>query len=253
MMTVLTEKVVLITGALSDIGRATAQAFAKVGYSVVLNHRSKADEAAQFANELVHDFGAPQAIGVQADIRIRSEVMGMFEQIYVRMGRLDVLVNNAGINRDNAFLEMTEEEWETVTNTVLKGTFMCSQEFARCYTGTDGSIINFGATTAITGRKNGANYCPARAGVLTLTKCLALELAPRIRVNTITPGRIDTEEVRLRYHTDDPEIRKDFERDVPLKRMGEAADVASMIIYLVESGKYITGQNMIVDGGLMMR
>ena len=184
---------------------------------------------------------------------MRVEVAAMFEQVYAKFGRLDVLVNNAGINRDNAFLEMTDEEWETVTDTVLKGTFMCSQEFARRYTGKSGSIINFGATTAITGRKNGANYCPSRAGVLTLTKCMALELAPNIRVNTVTPGRIDTEEVRLRYHTDDPEIRKSFEQDVPMKRMGDPADVASMILYLVESGKYITGQNMIVDGGLLMR
>ncbi|MBA4319240.1 MAG: short-chain dehydrogenase, partial [Flavobacterium sp.] len=77
--------------------------------------------------------------------------------------------------------------------------------------------------------------------------------APNIRVNTVTPGRIDTEEVRMRYHTDDPEIRKSFEQDVPLKRMGVPADVASMILYLVENGNYITGQNMIVDGGLLMR
>ena len=247
------EKVVLITGALSDIGRATAQAFARMGYSVAVNHRSKADEAARFAASLVRDCGALQAIAVQADIRVRAEVAAMFEQIYAQFGRLDVLVNNAGINRDNAFLEMSDEEWQTVTDTVLKGTFMCSQEFARRFQGTSGSIINFGATTAITGRKNGANYCPARAGVLTLTKCLALELAPNIRVNTVTPGRIDTEEVRLRYHTDDPEVRHTFEQDVPLKSMGEPEDIASMILYLVESGSYITGQNMIVDGGLLMR
>jgi 3-oxoacyl-[acyl-carrier protein] reductase len=252
-MVVSTEKVVLITGALSDIGRATAQALARVGYSVALNHRSKADEAARFADELVHQWGAPQAAAVQADIRRRVEVAAMFEQIYKQFGRLDMLVNNAGINRDNAFLDMSDEEWETVTDTILKGTFMCSQEFARRYKGTSGSIINFGATTGITGRKNGANYCPARAGVLTLTKCLALELAPNIRVNTVTPGRIDTEEVRVRYHTDDPEIRKSFEKDVPLKRMGEPDDIASMIMVLVESGTYITGQNMIVDGGLLMR
>lgn len=252
-MAISTEKVVLITGALSDIGRATAQAFARAGYSVALNHRSKADEAARFADELIREWGAPSAVTVQADIRQRAEVVAMFERLYKQFGRLDVLVNNAGINRDNSFLEMTDEEWETVTDTVLKGTFMCSQEFARRYQGASGSIINFGATTGITGRKNGANYCPVRAGVLTLTKCLALELAPNIRVNTVTPGRIDTEEVRMRYHTDDPKIRKVFEQDVPLQRMGVPEDIASMILYLVESGRYITGQNMIVDGGLLMR
>jgi NAD(P)-dependent dehydrogenase (short-subunit alcohol dehydrogenase family) len=252
-MAVSSEKVVLITGALSDIGRATAQAFARAGYSVAVNHRSKADDAARFADVLVRDCGAPQAIALQADIRHRVEVAAMFEQLYQHFGRLDVLVNNAGINRDNAFLAMSDEEWETVTDTILKGTFMCSQEFARRYQGSGGSIINFGATTGLTGRKNGANYCPARAGVLTLTKCLALELAPNIRVNTVTPGRIDTDEVRVRYHTEDPEIRKAFERDVPLQKMGVPDDIASMILYLVEQGTYITGQNMIVDGGYYMR
>lgn len=248
-----TQKVVLITGALSDIGRATAQAFAGAGYSIALNHRSKADEAARFAEELASKWGAAQAMAVQADIRLRAEVTRMFDQINETFGRVDVLINNAGINRDNSFLEMSDEEWEMVTSTVLKGTFICSQEFARRYSGTSGSIINFGATTAITGRKNGANYCAARAGVLTMTRCMALELAPNIRVNTVTPGRVDTEEVRLRYHTDNPENRMKFEQDVPLKRMGEPSDVASMILYLVESGHYITGQNMIVDGGLLMR
>lgn len=252
-MTVSKEKVVLITGTMSDIGRATARAFAKAGYSVVVNYRQHADKAMRFSRFLVEECGAPESITLQADIRHRPEITKMISQIYDKFGRLDVLVNNAGINLDHPFLELTDVEWDEVMDTILRGTYMCSHEFARWFKGTDGSIINIGSTTAITGRKNGANYCAARAGVLTLTKCMALELAPAIRVNTVTPGRMDTEEVRQRYHTDDPETRKAFEQDVPLKRMGEPEDVASMILYLVESGKYITGQNMIVDGGLMMR
>ena len=246
-------KVVLITGGLSDIGRATAQAFAGAGYAVVLNHRRDAEHARAFAATLMHEWHAPGSAAIQADIRYRAEVQALFEQTYQEFGRLDVLINNAGINRDKPFLEMSDEEWDTVVATILNGTFMCSQEFARRYTGTAGNIVNIGAVTGVTGRKNGANYCSARAAILTLTKCLALELAPRIRVNTVTPGRIDTEELRTRYHLDDAQNRARLEQDVPLKRLGEPEEIAGMITFLVTTGQYITGQNFFVDGGLCMR
>ncbi|HTP10258.1 MAG TPA: SDR family oxidoreductase [Anaerolineae bacterium] len=246
-------QVALITGALSDIGRATAQALAQAGYAVVLNYRHRAEEAAAFAAVLRHEWHAPEAIAIAADVRSRGEVQALYEQIDQALGRVDVLVNNAGINRDQSFLEMSDDEWETVVSTILTGTFICSQEFARRYSGNAGNIINIGAVTAIKGRKNGANYCSARAAILTLTKCLALELAPRIRVNTVTPGRIDTEELQTRYHLDESDNRLRLQQDVPLQRLGEPADVASMIAYLVTAGRYITGQNFFVDGGLFMR
>jgi acetoacetyl-CoA reductase/3-oxoacyl-[acyl-carrier protein] reductase len=180
-------------------------------------------------------------------------VQALFDQIYQAWGRLDVLINNAGLNRDKAFLEMSDEEWETVIATILTGTFMCSQEFARRFSGDSGNIINIGAVTAIKGRKNGVNYCSARAGVVTLTKCIALELAPRIRVNTVTPGRIDTEELRTRYQLDEATKRARYEQEVPLARLGKPEDVAAMILFLVKTGQYVTGQNFFVDGGLFMR
>jgi acetoacetyl-CoA reductase/3-oxoacyl-[acyl-carrier protein] reductase len=130
---------------------------------------------------------------------------------------------------------------------------MCSQEFARRYKGSNGSIINIGAVTALKGRLNGANYCSARAGVLALTKCMAQELAPRIRVNTVTPGRIDTEEVRVRYQLTESHNKARFEKEVPMQRMGTPEEVAEMILYLANVGQYITGQNFLVDGGLFMR
>ena len=246
-------KVVLITGGLSDIGKATAQAFARAGYAVALNHRHKPKEADQLADSLRHDWNAPRSATIQADIRHRAEVQSMFEQAVQTFGRVDVLVNNAGINRDRPFTEMSDEEWDTVLSTVLNGTFMCSQEFARRYHGTEGNIINIGAVSAVKGRKNGANYCSARAGVLALTKCMALELAPNIRVNTVTPGRVDTEELRQRYQLDDEDKRRRYEQEVPMARLGEPAEVAAMILFLVETGKYVTGQNFFVDGGLFMR
>jgi acetoacetyl-CoA reductase/3-oxoacyl-[acyl-carrier protein] reductase len=103
------------------------------------------------------------------------------------------------------------------------------------------------------GRPNGANYCSARAGVLALTKCLAQELAPRIRVNTVTPGRIDTEELRGRYQLADAKNKSRLEQEVPMQRLGTPDEVAEMILYLASAGQYITGQNFLVDGGLYMR
>jgi acetoacetyl-CoA reductase/3-oxoacyl-[acyl-carrier protein] reductase len=110
------------------------------------------------------------------------------------------LINNAGLNIDDSFLNMTDEKWKKVIDTNLTGTFICSQEFAFHFKGEKGHIINFGASTGIKGRKNGVNYCSDKAGVITLTRCLALELAPKIRVNCIIPGLIDTEEVMTRYN-----------------------------------------------------
>ncbi len=246
-------KVVLITGALSDIGRAIAEEFARAGYAIALNHRSRVDEASAFSDSLRKDLPALDTITCQADVRSRPEIHNMFEKVFQTFGRLDVLVNNAGINIDKPFLDMTDEEWDTVVSTILSGTFMCSQEFARRYSGTEGNIINIGAVTAIKGRKNGANYCSARAGILALTKCMALELAPRIRVNAVTPGRINTDELRTRYNLDEPMNLQRSEQEIPLKCLGAPDDIANIILYLVTKGHYITGQNFFVDGGLFMR
>jgi 3-oxoacyl-[acyl-carrier protein] reductase len=245
-------KVVLITGAMSDIGQAAAKAFARLGYNIVLNYRHGTERAAAFADHLRLSENAPRTIAIRADVRARSEIHSLFEQAYQELGRVDVLINNAGINRDKPFLEMSDDEWDTVVTTILTGTFQCSQEFAQRYAGSSGNIINLGALTALKGRKNGANYCSARAAVLVLTKCMALELAPRIRVNTVTPGRIDTTELRARYQIDEPTNRSRLAKEVPLGRFGEADEVASMMTYLVTAGQYITGQNFLVDGGLFM-
>jgi len=243
--------VILITGAMSDIGRATSRAFARLGYSLVLNCRCLPEAVQGFAG-LLRDDGAPAVLPVQADVRSRPEVEAMFEQALRAFGKVDALVSNAGINKDGPFLEMPDEDWRVVMATILDGTFYCSQEFARHYGGRDGSIVNLGAVTAFKGRKYGANYCSARAAVLALTRCMAVELAPRIRVNAVTPGRIDTAELRSRYQLDDLRTRARLEEDVPLERLGRPEDVAGMIAFLVHSAKYVTGQNYFVDGGLYM-
>ncbi|MGZ4386055.1 MAG: SDR family NAD(P)-dependent oxidoreductase [Gaiellaceae bacterium] len=246
-------RVALITGALSDIGRVTAAELARAGFAIALNHRHGPEQARALAEELVREHQAPAAVAIPADVRLRAEVAMLFDRVAAELGQVDVLVNNAGINRDAPFLELSEEDWETVTATILGGTFACSQEFARRYRGESGNIVNIGAVTGLSGRRNGANYCSARAAVLVLTRCMALELAPRIRVNTVTPGKMDTEEVRTRYRLDDPEAKARFAKDVPLQRMGRPEDVAEMIAFLVSADRYVTGQNVLVDGGLLMR
>ncbi|MCX5973595.1 MAG: SDR family oxidoreductase [Coprothermobacterota bacterium] len=248
----LTAQVVLITGAASDIGQATALAFAQAGFAVVVNSHRNRETLDALALSL-QAAGAPQTLVQVADIRHRIQVVAMLDAIFTRFGRLDVLVNNAGLNRDRPFLQLSEEDWDVVVSTILEGTFLCSQEFARRYQGQDGRILNIGSTTALKGRKNGANYCSARAGVLALSKCMALELAPRIRVNVVTPGRIDTREVRARYDLNTEEDRVRFSRDVPIGRMGKPEEVAAMILFLAVQGSYITGQNFFVDGGVYMR
>ena len=245
-------KAVLITGGMSDIGRAAAVAFARDGYAVAVNYRRHAEQAEAFARELHQQHGAPCALALKADIRQRAEVSAMMDAAWQELGGLGVLVNNAGINKDKAFLEMSDEEWHTVLDTILTGSFLCAQGFARRFTGESGCILNLGATTGLKGRKNGVNYCSARAGILTFTKCLALELAPRIRVNTITPGWIDTAEVRERYQLELPENLAKAEASVPLGRLGRPEEIASLMVYLAEAGSYISGQNFFVDGGYYM-
>lgn len=193
------DKVFLITGASRGIGAALARGFARQGQRVVINYARSEAQALALSDELAGEVGDERVWAARADVSRRDDVQRMFAGAYDRFGRVDVLINNAGVNRDGPFLEMTDEMWSAVVGTVLTGTFICAQEFSLRFSGEEGHIINIGALTAIWGRKNGVNYCSARAGVLTLTKCLALELAPRIRVNCVTPGLIATEEVVERY------------------------------------------------------
>jgi len=239
----------LITGGMSDIGRATAVTLARAGYGVAVGFRRDAEAAERFARALADEHGAPQALAIRADIRRRGEVAAMVEQAWIGLGEVRVLVNGAGINRDRPFVEMTDAEWEEVRATVLDGAFYCCQEFARRFQGEEGRILNIGAVTAIRGRKNGVNYCSARAGVVALTKCLAQELAPRISVVTVTPGMIDTAEVGARYNLGAAENRARWEASIPLGRLGSPWDVAGMIEFLARPGCYVNGQNILVDGG----
>ena len=243
--------VVLVTGSSRGIGAALVAGFARAGHRVVVNYAHVAAEAAALAASLAADVG-DRVMCVKADVARRAEVRAMFDAVVERFGRVDALVNNAGLNRDGPFLGMSDDDWDRVIATNLTGVFLCAQEFARRFAGAVGHIINVSASTAIQGRRNGANYCSAKAGVLALTKCLALELAPAIRVNCLVPGRINTAEVMERFNLHDPATYEAATKAIPAGRLGTPEDVVRVARFLVEESDYITGQNFFVNGGNFM-
>lgn len=245
-------RVILVTGSSRGIGAGLVTNFAKKRFKVVINH-SKSDEEANKLYREISSFTHPDSVMlIKADVSQRTEVKDMFDRIVANFGRIDVLINNAGINLDGPFLRMTDEQWQRVIDTVLTGTFICAQEFVFHFKGEVGNIINIGASTGIRGRKNGCNYCSAKAGVINLTKCLALELAPKIRVNCIIPGFIETEEVMTRYNLYQKQNYDATISTIPMGRFGTPDDIFKMADFIIENSEYITGQNFFVDGGHFM-
>jgi NAD(P)-dependent dehydrogenase (short-subunit alcohol dehydrogenase family) len=176
----------------------------------------------------------------------------MFDETVEAYGKVDILINCAGINRDAPFLEMTDEAWDNVVGAHLKGTFICCQEYVFHNPDNPGHIINLGATCGLQGRKNGVNFCSAKGGVFALTKCLARELAPRIQVNCLIPGQMDTQEVRSRYHLDRPEELERVVGGIPMGRIGTLEDVTHMVDSIL-SARFTTGANLFVNGGDFMQ
>jgi len=243
-------RVVLVTGAATGLGAQIVRSFASRGFGVVINHLFDA-EADSLREELASEHGAGKVLTFQADVANRDQVRSMFEATIRQFGRVDILVNCAGINLDAPFMEITDETWDAVIDAHLKGHFVCGQEFVRHNPDTEGVIINLGAAAGSIGRKNGANFCAAKAGVIVLTKCMALELAPRIRVNCLVPGSVQTREVIDRY---DLETEEGLEKELatlPMGRLGEFEDVTRMVHCIVDA-KFTTGAKFYVNGGQYM-
>ena len=243
-------RVVLVTGAATGLGAQIVRSFASRGFGVVINHLFDA-EADALSEELASEHGAGKVLTFQADVANRDQVRSMFEATIRQFGRVDILVNCAGINLDAPFMEITDETWDAVIDAHLKGHFVCGQEFVRHNLDTEGVIINLGAAAGSIGRKNGANFCAAKAGVIVLTKCMALELAPRIRVNCLVPGSVQTREVIDRY---DLETEEGLEKELatlPMGRLGEFEDVTRMVHCIVDA-KFTTGAKFYVNGGQYM-
>lgn len=241
----LKDKVAVITGAGSGIGEATAIRFAKEGAKVVINDVNV--EAANSVWEKIKGLGG-EAIVLQADISNKDEVEGMMQKVVEHFGKLDVLVNNAGINRDAFAKKMTEEDWDLVIKINLKGTFICSQAAINTM-GKQGSgrIINTSSIGSL-GNPGQANYSASKSGVIGLTKTLALECARNgITVNCVAPGATKTP-MTVKMPED---IFNMITHKIPLKRWAEPDEIANMHVFLAsDEASYITGQVIFVDGGI---
>jgi len=240
----LENKVALVTGASGGIGRAVAQALADAGACIVLNYLHKEAPA----------LSGPGHRTIRADVSSAEDVRRMFQAIESEYGRLDILVNNAGVNRDAKLGELTETMWDEVLATNLKGPFLCSKSAASLMSARDGgSIVNIASESALRGRSGACNYTAAKAGLVAMTKSLASELAPSIRVNCLALGLIDTEEVVARLGLHRPENLKARLEEIPLRRLGTPEEVAKVVLFMAsEESSYITGQVLAVGGGRWM-
>lgn len=245
-------KTILITGSSRGIGAALAVHFLSRGDKVVLNYSRSTQEAQDLYQDLRSRYGQACVQCIAADISDREQVQSLFRQAHEHLGRVNVLINNAGRNIDGPFLEMTDTQWDQVLATNLTGAFICTQEFVFQLQQQSGQIINIAASTGIHGRKNGVNYCSAKAGLLTMTKCLALELAPRITANCVIPGYINTEEVMTRFNLHDKTACEKMIGTIPLDRLGTTADMCATVEFLVHHAAFMTGQSLFVNGGEYM-
>lgn len=242
-------KVAVITGAGRGIGRAIALQFAEHGAKLVLNYRSSVAQVEELLSSIKMRGG--EAIAVQADVSREEDAKRLISEAVSSFGRLDVLVNNAGITKDNLLMRMSEEEFSSVVDTNLKGTFFCIKHAATVMLKQrSGKIVNIASVSGITGNIGQANYSASKAGVIGMTKAVARELASRgITVNAVAPGYIETDMTEVLSD----KIKEATLANIPLKRYGAASEIASAVSFLASEGaNYITGQVLSVDGGMVM-
>jgi 3-oxoacyl-[acyl-carrier protein] reductase len=242
-------KVSVVTGASRGIGRAIAVELGKHGGSVVVNYAGREEAANETARLIVEQGGKAEV--VKADVSLASEASHLVESALAAFGRIDVVVNNAGITRDGLILRMKDEDWDAVMNTNLKGAFHMIRAAARpMMKQRQGKIVNIASVVALSGNPGQANYVSAKAGLIGLTKSAARELAARgITVNAVAPGYILTE-----MTADLPqEATSKMLLQIPIGRAGIAEDVAKAVSFLAsDAAAYITGQVLNVDGGMVM-
>lgn len=239
------KKTALVTGASRGIGKACAIELAKAGYDVAVSYAGNEEAANKTVAEL-KDLGV-SAKAYKFDVSDKDACAKAVEEVLSDFGKLDVLVNNAGITRDGLFMRMSADNWEAVINTNLNSAFyMTSPVIKTMIKQRSGCIINMSSIVGVMGNAGQANYSAAKAGLIGFTKSLAKELGSRnIRVNAIAPGFIQTD------MTKDLDTEKIAEH-IPLKRLGQPEDIAKTVKFLAEDAPYITGQVIGVDGGLVV-
>ncbi len=245
----LTDKVAVVTGAGRGIGQAIAQALAAAGARVAIVSRTEANstKVAALINESHPDCAKAYAV----DIADTAAVLAMGKQVLADFGKVDILVNNAGLTRDGLALRMSEEDWDLVLDTNLKGAFNAVKAFQRSILKSPaGRIINISSVVGLTGAAGQLNYAASKAGLLGFTKSLAREFAGRgVTANAIAPGFIDTDMTHVL--TDD--VKASIRAKIPLDSFGTVEDIAQATLFLASAhARYITGQVLAVDGGLVM-
>jgi len=252
-------QVAVVTGSSSGIGAGIAQALAAEGAKVVVNYSSTVDGAKKVVDEIVAAGGA--AIAVKADVSKEEDVKNMFREAISTYGTVDILINNAGLQQDAAFLDMTLAQWQRVIDINLTGQFLCAREAAREFirrgvkperSKSAGKIICVSSVHEVIPWAGHVNYASSKGGVMLLMKSMAQELAPyKVRVNSIGPGAIKTRINRAAWDT--PEAEASLLTLIPYKRVGEPADIGSAAAWLAsDESDYVNGITLFVDGGMTL-
>ncbi len=243
-------RVALVTGGARGIGQAIALRLAQDGIAVAVNYRGSAEAAAETVAQITAAGG--RAIALAGDVAVTDQAAKLIADTVAGFGRLDILVNNAGITRDNLAMRMSEDDWDAVLTTNLKGAFLCAKAALRplLKARESGRIISISSVVGIMGNAGQVNYSAAKAGLIGLTKSLAREVASRgITVNAVAPGFIRTDMTAALGH----EVQEGILKTIPLGYLGEPTDIADAVAFLASpAARYITGQVISVNGGMAM-
>lgn len=242
-------KVALITGGTRGIGRAIALKLSEKGYNIAISYINNNKKAQEVVDEI--EKNNVKALAIKADVSKEEEVNNMMKVINKELGNIDVLVNNAGITKDNLLIRMKTEDWDQVIDTNLRGVFLCTKAVARgMMKKRYGKIVNIASIVGISGNTGQGNYSASKAGVIGFTRSIAKELGSRgINVNVVAPGFIETDMTQVL----EDNIKDEMLKSIPLNRAGKPEDVANLVVFLCsEKADYITGQVIHVDGGMLI-
>ncbi|GGI14689.1 3-oxoacyl-ACP reductase [Gottfriedia solisilvae] len=242
----LVNRVAIVTGGAKGIGKAIAFSLAKKGAKVVINYNSSEQSAKAVVDELTLE--GYEALAVQANVAEFEQTKALVERTIEHFGRLDIIVNNAGITRDRTFKKLSEDDWHEVINVNLSSVYnTCNAALPHLLESDNARIINISSVIGQAGGFGQTNYSAAKAGMIGFTKSLAIELAKsNITVNTVCPGFIETDML-----SEVPEnVKEQIKAKIPKRRFGTADEIAKAVLYLCQDGEYITGQQINVNGGL---